>query len=35
MIFVFKCISIKVTEQIFNPIIVFEAYSQILKNESN
>ena len=34
MIFFYKCIGIKVTEQIFNPIIVFASNFKILKNES-
>ena len=34
MIFFYKCISIKVTEQIVNPIIVFAANNfKVLKNE--
>ena len=34
MLFFYKCITIKVTEQILNPIIVFTANLKILKNES-
>ena len=33
MTFFYKCISIKVTEQIGNPIIVFSANFKVLKNE--
>ena len=34
MIFLYKCINIKVTEQIFNPTIVFfVANFKVLKNE--
>ena len=34
MKFYYECISIKVTEQIVNPIIVFSANFKVLKNES-
>ena len=35
MKFLYKCISIKFTEQIVNPILVFEANLKVLKYESN
>ena len=34
MIFFYKCISIKFTEQIVNTIIVFAANIKVLKNEN-
>ena len=34
MIFFYKCIRIKVTEQILNQIIGFAAIFKVLKNES-
>ena len=34
MIFFYKCISMKVTEHIVNPILVFAANFKVSKNES-
>ena len=35
MIFFYKCISIKATEQTVNPIIVFAANFKVLKKKGN